>query len=464
MVGILSTIMKRKVRILILCSILWLIMPFAFGQSNHFARLTVSPNEVITGQPFFVKIIVYTPTWFTRAPDFGEYQVNNSFTLRTERPLGGFETINGKRYTTLSYEYIVFPLKAGKLDLPPLSVEFESPLEGDYKGKPVKVATRGASIEILPIPDYDNSKPLFVANHVNITENWNKEFSNLKVGDVLERTLRISTKGTLANMIPPVAFDSLAWAGTYLGKANLSQSINGKTVTSERIEKQTYLLEKEGSYVIPETQLNYYNLRSRKWVLKTIPAKEITVADNPDLYMLKTLQDSLAVGEEALLAGEKRPIHIFGLSIKKFLSLTGIFFVSLAVLIFLLGKVLAWYKADRASYLASEHYQFKQLIRAIHTKNSSQINEQLYQWLRKLDVKHPIISIDMLVNIIENEELADTVNKFHMHSFGNHPSEENRLYDKGILVLLEKQLKSARRTYYQIERQRSTLKFGVDHY
>jgi hypothetical protein len=161
-----------KIRMFIICSILWLITLSAFGLSNHFARLSVSPKEVITGQPFFVKIIVYTPTWFTKAPDFGEYQVNNSFTIRTERPLGGYETKNGKRYTTLSYEYIVFPLKAGKLELPPLSVEFESPIEGDYKGKPVTVSTTGASIEIIPIPDYDNSKPLFVANNVIISENW----------------------------------------------------------------------------------------------------------------------------------------------------------------------------------------------------------------------------------------------------------------------------------------------------
>jgi hypothetical protein len=74
----------------------------------------------------------------------------------------------------------------------------------------VNVSTRGASIEILPIPDYDNSKPLFVANNVTISENWNKEFSGLKVGDVLERTLRISANGTLDNIIPPVAFDSLS--------------------------------------------------------------------------------------------------------------------------------------------------------------------------------------------------------------------------------------------------------------
>jgi hypothetical protein len=451
-----------KIRMFFICSILWLMTPSAFGQSNHFARLSVSPKEVITGQPFFVKIIVYTPTWFTKAPDFGEYQVNNSFTIRNERPLGGYETINGKRYTTLSYEYIVFPLKAGKLELPPLSVEFESPVEGDYKGKPVTVSTTGASIEILPIPDYDNSKPLFVANNVTISENWNKEFSGLKVGDVLERTLRISANGTLANIIPPVAFDSLAWASTYLGKAILSQSINGKTVISERIEKHTYLLEQEGSYVIPEIQLNYYNLKSRKWVLKSFPAKDITAADNPDLYMLKTLQDSLAMGENTFLEGEKRSTHIFGLSIERFLSLVAIYCVSIAVIIFLLRKVLAWYKAYRTSYLESERYQFNQLIRAIRNQNPKQINDQLYQWLRKLDVKHPIISIYALVNVIENNELAETVNAFHKHEFGNFSKNENEISDKNLMASLENHLKSARRRWFQLQQEQEQVNYNFN--
>jgi len=453
MVGKVSTYLNQRMRNFIIFSILWLMITSAFGQYDQFAHLTVSPNEVLTGQPFFVKIIVFTPTWFTKAPDFGEYQVNNSFTIRTERPLGGYETINGKRYTTLSYEYIVFPLKAGKLELPPLSVEFESPVEGDYKGKLVNVMTRGASIEILPIPNYDNSKPLFVANNVTISENWSKEFSGLKVGDVLERTLRISAYGTLANMIPPIAIDSLAWASTYLGKANLTQTINGKTVTSERIEKHTYLLEKEGSYMIPEIQLNYYNLKSRKWVMKTIPAKEITVADNPDLYVLKTLQDSLAMGERTFPEGEKRSTHIFGLSIKRFVSLVAIFCVSIAVIIFLLRKVFAWYKAYRASYLKSERYEFKQLIRAVHNQNSQQINDQLYQWLRKLDVKHPIISISVLVNIIENYELAETVNAFHKHEFGNFSKNEIELSGKNLMASLENQLKSARRKWFQLQQE-----------
>jgi hypothetical protein len=97
----------------------------------------------VVGQSFNVRITVYTPTWFTKAPDFGEYQVDKSFTVKTDRARSNFETINGKRYTTLYFDYLVFPLQKGKLELPALSIQFESPDEGDYKGKPVTVLTKG---------------------------------------------------------------------------------------------------------------------------------------------------------------------------------------------------------------------------------------------------------------------------------------------------------------------------------
>jgi hypothetical protein len=222
------------------------------------------------------------------------------------------------------------------------------------------------------------------------------------------------------------------------------------------------LLEKEGSWVIPEIQLGYYNLESRKWVMKTIPAKDITVADNPDLYMLKTLQDSLAMGENTFLEGEKRSTHIFGLSIKRFLSLVAIYCVSIAVIIFLLRKVLAWYKAYRTSYLESERYQFNQLIRAIRNQNPKQINDQLYQWLRKLDVKHPIISIYALVNVIENNELAETVNAFHKHEFGNFSKNENEISDKNLMASLENHLKSARRRWFQLQQEQEQVNYNFN--
>lgn len=457
-----KNISRHLTTFLIILGSIILSTSLVYSQPQQFASLSVPQKEVIVGQPFYVKIIVYTPTWFTKAPDFGEYQVRNTFTLRTQRPLGNTETIDGKRFTTLSYEYVVFPLKAGKLDLPPLSVDFESPLEGDYKGKPFHVTTKGASIEILPIPNNDHNYSLFVANNISVSESWSNKFIDLKVGDVLERTIRISTNGTLANMIPPIAFDSLTWASTYSGKPSLSQTLDGKSLSSERMDKQTYLLEKEGTYEIPEIQIHYYNLNNRKWMSKTIASREIIVADNPDLYVLKTLQDSLAMGEKSYSDTKSKTTLIFGLSIKRFLVLFAIICLTLIGLIILIKKLFAWYKEYRVHYLASETHQFKLLIRAIKTQNPSQINDHLYQWLRKLDDKHPITTVNNLVNQIKNKELAETVNEFHRLSFSS-GSEGNQSLDKRILTSLDEQLRTARKKWNQLQQNQLKFNFKSNH-
>jgi hypothetical protein len=197
----------------------------SLGAQTHFARLTTPNKQVVVGQSFNVRITVYTPTWFTKAPDFGEYQVDKSFTVKTDRARSNFETINGKRYTTLYFDYLVFPLQKGKLELPALSIQFESPDEGDYKGKPVTVLTNGASIEVKPLPDMSDSIPLFVATSAQLKETWNRPTTNLKVGDVLVRTIQINTVGTLSNMIPPTKQQNLNWASRYEDIPRLTQVI-----------------------------------------------------------------------------------------------------------------------------------------------------------------------------------------------------------------------------------------------
>jgi hypothetical protein len=397
-----------------------------------------------------VRITVYTPTWFTKAPNFGEYQVRHSFTVRTDRPQSMYETINGKRYTTLYYEYIVFPLKEGTLELPPLKVEFESPVEGDYKGKAIVVTTNGTSLEVLPIPENPENNPLFVASYVSLSENWNTNFSDLKVGDVLERTIRISSSGTLGNMIPPLDMDSITWASRYSGSASLSQNLSDKSLSSQRIEKYTYLLEEEGSYTLPEISTSYYHIQSRKWIKRTIPSKTISIAPNPDLYALKTLQDSLNAGAADIYWGDSKPLTVFGMSIKNFVVALASLLITCWVLILIWKQCILWYKAYRKRYLVSERYYFRQLLKVFQQMDNQQIDAYLYRWLSKLDRQKPIITISELENRVNSDKLVSAVNEFHRMEYSGKALKSNSPnYD--TIKSLKKQLLIARKSIFQYQ-------------
>lgn len=448
--------------LLIMLLMFCLNIPASNAQSSHFAQLTVSQKQVMTGQPFSVRITVYTPTWFTKAPNFGEYQVENSFTLRSDRAQSLYETINGKRYTTLYYEYYVFPLKEGKLHLPPVHVQFESPEEGDYKGKLIKVTTKGASVEVIPLPGDTNKKPLFVANNVSLKQSWNRSTSDLEVGDVLERIITISTSGTLANMIPPTQIDTLTWASIYVGRPDLSQTVNYKTISSERKEKYTYLLENEGVHTIPEVELSYFNINTRKWVTRKISALEVAVADNPDLYALKTLQDSLNVSSNISGVEEKGAGLILGFTIKTFLLLL-LTLLAVGYLVYFFGKrFYGWVKIYRVQYLKSERYYFKQLKGALSSNNSPLINETLYNWLSVLDPENPIISISDLAGRIGNKELESTISAFQKGLFGKQVVKGSST-DEATIKKLKMELVQARKDWLQQQKDKQVSENTINY-
>ena len=247
-------------------------------------------------------------------------------------------------------------------------------------------------------------------------------------------------------MIPPTSSDTIAWASIYPGKPSLSQTITDNKVISERIEEYTYLLEKEGSYTLPEIKVAYYNLQSRKWIHRTLLKKEMNIADNPDLYALKTLQDSLNASDKQPLDSGKNPLSIFGLPLKKFSILFAIICIVTIGFVFLLKRVINWFKAHKAGYLISEKYQFKKLIWSIQQQNFNQINSNLYLWLNKLDDKKSIISVSELGALIQNNNLIDSVNELHKIEFRNNKGVRPS-FGKDLLQTLVKDLRSARKSW-----------------
>lgn len=392
----------------------------AKAQKDHFAKLTASAEEVMAGQPFNVEVTVFTPTWFTKAPDFGDYNLKGAFTVRTGRPLGNHETLNGKRYTTLNYSYTVFPMMPGDLDLPALDFNFESPLEGDYKGKRVNVKTNAKKIKVLHVPDTPEGIPAFVAKDVSILQNWNIPLTNLKIGDVIEQTLTIDAVGTLANIIPPTDFDTIVWASRYSRSPKLLQSVTEKPITATRIETYTWLLEKPGTFKTPAIIINWYDLDSKKWKSNTIAPVEIEVADNPNLAMLKSLQDSLMMSSQHIAHGESdNKMMVFGLSIQQLILaiiFTGLFIV---FIIFSYRKISYWRQKNQEEYLSSEQYFFDELVRSFKSSNLSEVNSRLYAWIDHLNRTTPIHNVSELAQITNNISLQNSIANFQKSLFGN---------------------------------------------
>lgn len=358
-----------------------------------FAQASPNIKEALVGQPVEVSVTVYTSTWFTKGLDLGNLQVDGAFTLYF-RPVSTSTIINGKNYSGVKLIYNVFPYSGENIEFPALNIEVESPPEGDFVGKKQQVSTKAFTIKVNPIPSNFSSSSWLVASGLNVSQHWNKSTHQVKVGEVLERTISRSAYGTVGELIPEIEWDSIPGVSIYPRRASIENNKTKTDISSNREEKVRYLFEKEGEVILPEIAFSWYNSYQKQLYKRTLPEVKIEVLPNPDLGMLATVRDSLSnlQKEPQESQSPKEELTIFGLSPWQFLLaiILGLTFLYLTI------RLLKWLfkklKERRTAYLQSEESYFRTFQRNTKKKDQLQKVNSLYNWLGKLNLKEPTLS------------------------------------------------------------------------
>ncbi|WP_044212578.1 BatD family protein [Flammeovirga sp. OC4] len=284
--------MVRK-SIIIVLTLFWALNTYAQKKVNLFTTTTINKKEVMVGQPFKVKLSIYTTTWFTEGLNFEDFQLPNALMIKDGRAIPNSLQIGKFQYSGVEQTYWVFPFSAGENVFPSLELEVTTPDPGDFKGKKHTIHTKEKSIKVVPPPVGEDPKSWLVASSVRISDTWNKDLSQVKVGDVLKRTVRITAGNTLGPMIPVRTYDSLNWAGVYPEHPTNSNYNKDNYISGTQTQVITYLVQEAGEFEVPGITVRYYNPYTKK--SKDISSKNrtITIEENPNLSMLQSLQDSL---------------------------------------------------------------------------------------------------------------------------------------------------------------------------
>lgn len=271
--------------------------------ANIWASVQFNRSSVVVGEPLVVTITVYTSTWFTSPPEFGEIQVPEAMMVEYQQRSGAkTKTIGRKSYPAIEKKYVVYPFRVGENSLPSLSIATESPPEGDYKAKKRIIKSPEQTFRVFPPPDGIAIENWLTAYDVQLTESWGKSLEGLKQGDVLERQISIRARGSLAALIPPLELVQGDFGNVYSKPAVLDNVQNQTSFTGTRTETWTYLMESAGSYSIPGLEVFWFDPGTGTRKSARINPREISIAANPDMDFLLSMQDSLSAlletGEE----------------------------------------------------------------------------------------------------------------------------------------------------------------------
>ncbi|WP_075591282.1 BatD family protein [Labilibacter marinus] len=381
------------VRKIILLLVLACIQHLTVGQ-ELITHVKVNNNEVYIGQPIELTVSVHTSTWFTSGINLGNINVDGALSVFF-RSVSNSKRINGKQYAGVSFYYNVFPTREGEITIPSLLIQVESPAEGGYKGIKQQVKTKEKKVNVRGIPLGYSANNWLVATGLNVRQNWNARPTQIKVGDVLQRSITCSVESTLSEFLPETHLDSINGVSIYPRRAIVNNHKTKTTISATRTETYNYLFEKEGEVIIPSIQYIYWNSANKRFYNRVLDSMVIMVQANPDLHMLESLKQSLQKESEEELAEEEGPFQIFGLSPQQ-LGIYSLVAILLLLFIILLFKYLSIaFKQVILRYKESEINAFRSLKKAVEEKQYYTFLVALKNWTNKMGID--IDSVDELV-------------------------------------------------------------------
>lgn len=377
----------------ILFLLLGLMSLSGWAQSNLWSEVSVNKKSVYQGEPVEVTVSVFTATWFTQGVNVQNIQVNNAFTVYF-RSLSTSKIINGKTYAGVQFFYNVFPYTSNNIEFPSLEIVVETPNLGDYKGVQRKVKTKSKVITVKPIPPAFDADQWLVTSSCVVKDRWSSSLKNIKVGDVIERSISRSASGTVSDLIPPVMWDSVHGVSLYIDRSITRNNKSKTDISADRTDKMRYLFEKEGQVILPEMTFLWWNPVRKKVFKRTLKEVVIEVAPNPDLGILESIKDSLnVVVIEQQEAEKDQGFLLWGTSLDEWLKRV---LIAMATWILVVRILVPFFNKGAAlygDYKNSERYYFNQIIWAKLGWKSAKLEAIQYRWLDELELDEPTLAL-----------------------------------------------------------------------
>jgi len=371
---------------------LYLLLGFAqigMSQKHLFSEVEIKKSSAYVGEPIEVVISAYTSTWFTKGVDIGNIKVDGAFTIYF-RSVSNSMKIDGQTYAGVKLYYLVFPYDDKDLEFPSLEIKVETPDLGDYKGKSRTIITQPKTIKVKPTPSGIAADEWLVTTNLIVKETWSGNRKNIKVGDVLQRTIERAASNTLSELIPPIKWDTVSHLSLYPTRSSVENIKTKTAINGTRREGVRYLFEKEGDIQVPELVFTWWNPVEKQLFKKTLPGFKVNVQPNPDLGMLTTLQDSLNKKSIKTIGLEESKTEGFlGLSWWQLLFLLAVFLLIIYMLIKVFHLLKQFHYKRREAYIASERHFFDLFIRAIKGNNQNLVVNSMYRWLDQIELDEP---------------------------------------------------------------------------
>jgi hypothetical protein len=335
------------------------------------------------------------------AYQFGDISIENMDTVI--EPLGDerqYQTrIADKPYLVLEKQFALFPQQIGRLGITPVRAEVRLPSNSSFDpfrtgGKIRQLRSQQVFVDVAPVPAEFNGPYWLPADRVELREEWQGDLSGLVAGEPITRSLILLADGLTAAQLPELELLPIAGIKQYPDQAGLENSRTANGISGKRVQKVALIPGAAGRYLVPEIKLPWWNLRTGKMAIATIPAREIFVEAAAAAIVV---EPPVAVAQTTAPAPAPAQANPFWLWLSLVLA-SG----------WILSALYWWYRSRKpgaaTTSCASEQVDFrrlrKQLQQACNDSDATTARQVLLAWGRALLAPREIDNLHQLGNIL----------------------------------------------------------------
>lgn len=256
------------------------------SQNGDDLFLEVSVN---TEKPFIQSQVLYTVKLFRRVDlakaNLSEPELTDAVIEKLGEDKIYTTQISGATYGVIERKYAIFPQKSGAVIIKPLTLTADIVTRGKQSFFSSQMTQRRivksnlVTLNVQPIPTTSDNSTWLAAENVELSQTWSGDFSHMKIGEPLTRTIKLVANGAMIGQIPELNTEKIdSQLKIYRDQPVLHEDKTISGIVATREEKIAFIPAKGGNYTLPEIKISWFNTQKQKVETATLPEMTLSVA------------------------------------------------------------------------------------------------------------------------------------------------------------------------------------------
>ncbi len=355
-------------------------------------------------------------------------------------------TRNGIQYEVFERRYAIFPQKSGLLTINPIT--FEGRINATQpqsifdqfrmSGQLKRLRSEAIEAQVKANPATINLQDWLPSSNLQLIEEWSDDIQNLKAGDPVTRTITIAAEGLTGVQLPDLKFNDIDGLKQYPDNSVVENRPSSDGITGLKQIKIALIPADAGTYTLPEIKLQWWNTKTNKKELASIPQTVITATGNVSQRPVAVPipgSNETSLSEPSSTGDNTQPPQLPVVTSPPYWKWLALFFaIAWSVTIALLYRKPSSHKRQNKIQMEARNMSVRSAVAAVENSakknNANQTKNALIEWARLI---YDDISITNLTQITEHcsSQLAQKIRQLNQSMYS---PEKHTWHGKDLIV------------------------------